>query len=246
MAIKTRFTDLVGVEHPIVQGGMQWVGRAELVAAVANAGALGMITALTQPTPEDLTKEIARCRDLTDKPFGVNLTILPSIKPPPYAEYRAAIIESGIKIVETAGNKPQEHVTEFKKHDIIVIHKCTSRATRPERRTDGRRRDLDRRLRVRRPPGRGRHSRPDPDRRRRRQGEDPDAGLGRRRRCARPGGGPGPGRRRRQHGHPVHASPRRPRSTMAFKEQMVANDERQTDLIFRTLRNTARVMRRTP
>ena len=124
--IKTRFTELVGVEHPIVQGGMQWVGRAELVAAVANAGALGLITALTQPTPEDLTKEIARCRDLTDKPFGVNLTILPAIKPPPYAEYRQAIIESGIKVVETAGNKPQEHVTEFKKHGIKVVHKCTS------------------------------------------------------------------------------------------------------------------------
>src|SRR4030081_239476 len=124
--MKTRFTELVGVEHPIVQGGMQWVGRAELVAAVSNAGALGFITALTQPTPEDLTKEIARCRDLTDKPFGVNLTILPSIKPPPYAEYRQAIIESGVRVVETAGNKPQEHVTEFKKHGIKVVHKCTS------------------------------------------------------------------------------------------------------------------------
>src|SRR2546422_548770 len=124
--MKTRFTELVGVEPSIVQGGMQWVGRAELVAAVANAGALGLITALTQPTPEDLTKEIARCRDLTDKPFGVNLTILPSIKPPPYAEYRQAIIESGIKIVETAGNKPQEHVNEFKKHGIVVVHKCTA------------------------------------------------------------------------------------------------------------------------
>jgi len=124
--LRTRFTELVGVEHPIVQGGMQWVGRAELVAAVANAGALGFITALTQPTPEDLVKEISRCRALTDKPFGVNLTILPSIKPPPYAEYRQAIIESGIKIVETAGNKPQEHVTEFKKHGVIIVHKCTS------------------------------------------------------------------------------------------------------------------------
>src|SRR5712672_3233193 len=124
--IKTRFTELVGVEHPIVQGGMQWVGRAELVAAVANAGALGFITALTQPTPEDLTKEIARCRGLTDKPFGVNLTILPSIKPPPYAEYRQAINESGIKVVETAGNKPQEHVDEFRKHGVKVIHKCTA------------------------------------------------------------------------------------------------------------------------
>jgi nitronate monooxygenase len=126
MALKTRFTELVGVEHPIVQGGMQWVGRAELVAAVANAGALGFITALTQPTPEDLTKEIARCRDMTDKPFGINLTILPAIKPPPYAEYRRAIIESGVKVVETAGNKPQEHVDEFRKHGIKVVHKCTS------------------------------------------------------------------------------------------------------------------------
>jgi NADH:quinone reductase (non-electrogenic) len=124
--IKTRFTELAGVEHPIVQGGMQWVGVAGLVSAVANAGALGFITALTQPTPEDLTQEIARCRDMTDKPFGVNLTILPSIKPPPYAEYRQAIIESGIRIVETAGNKPQDHVAEFKRHGIKVVHKCTS------------------------------------------------------------------------------------------------------------------------
>jgi nitronate monooxygenase len=126
MALKTRFTELFGIEHPIVQGGMQWVGRAELVAAVANGGGLGFITALTQPTPEKLTEEIARCRALTDKPFGVNLTILPAIKPPPYAEYRQAIIEAGIKIVETAGNKPIEHVEEFKKHGIKVIHKCTS------------------------------------------------------------------------------------------------------------------------
>ncbi len=126
MAIKTRFTELFGVEHPIAQGGMQWVGRAELVSAVANAGALGFITALTQPTPEALSKEIARCRGMTDKPFGVNLTILPAISPPPYAEYRAAIIDSGIKIVETAGYKPQEHVDEFKKHGVKVIHKCTA------------------------------------------------------------------------------------------------------------------------
>jgi nitronate monooxygenase len=124
--LKTRFTEMFGVDHPIAQGGMQWVGRAGLVAAVANAGALGFITALTQPTPEALTKEIARCRDLTDKPFGVNLTILPAINPPPYAEYRQAIIEAGIKIVETAGNKPQEHVDEFKKHGVKVLHKCTS------------------------------------------------------------------------------------------------------------------------
>ena len=123
---KTRFTEMFGVEHPIVQGGMQWVGRAELVAAVANAGALGMITALTQPTPEDLTKEIARCRDMTDKPFGVNLTILPAIKPPPYAEYRQAIIDAGIKIVETAGNNPKPFLPKLKAAGIKVIHKCTS------------------------------------------------------------------------------------------------------------------------
>lgn len=126
MAIRTRFTELLGIEAPIVQGGMQWVGRAELVSAVANAGGLGMLTALTQPTPDDLRREIDRCRTMTDKPFGVNLTILPSITPPPYAEYRKAIIDSGIKVVETAGYKPQEHVDEFKAHGIKVIHKCTA------------------------------------------------------------------------------------------------------------------------
>jgi NADH:quinone reductase (non-electrogenic) len=124
--IRTRFTETFGVEHPIVQGGMQWVGRAPLVAAVANAGALGFVTALTQPTPEDLVKEIARCRELTDRPFGVNLTILPTINPPPYAEYRQAIIESGVTIVETAGSNPAEHLEHFHAHGIKVIHKCTS------------------------------------------------------------------------------------------------------------------------
>ncbi|TDC90900.1 nitronate monooxygenase [Saccharopolyspora aridisoli] len=126
MVLRTRFTEEFGVEHPIVQGGMQWVGRAELVAAVANAGALGMITALTQPSPEDLVKEIARCRDLTDKPFGVNLTILPAITPPPYAEYRQAIIESGVTVVETAGSNPAEQVAAFKPAGVKVLHKCTS------------------------------------------------------------------------------------------------------------------------
>jgi NADH:quinone reductase (non-electrogenic) len=124
--IRTRLTDLLEIDHPIVQGGMQWVGRAGLVAAVANAGALGFITALTQPTPEDLEKEIRRCRELTDRPFGVNLTILPTLKPPPYAEYRQAIIEAGITVVETAGNNPSEHINEFKKRRIKVIHKCTT------------------------------------------------------------------------------------------------------------------------
>lgn len=124
--IRTRFTELFGVTHPIAQGGMQWVGTAELVAAVANAGAMGFLTALTQPTPEALMREIARTRELTDQPFGVNLTILPSINPPPYDEYRQAIIEAGIKAVETAGYKPQEHVDAFKSASIKVIHKCTA------------------------------------------------------------------------------------------------------------------------
>lgn len=126
MAITTPFTKLMGIEHPVVQGGMQWVGRAEMAAAVSNAGGLGVLTGLTQPTPEALTKEIERCRSMTDKPFGVNLTILPTMTPPPYAEYRRAIIESGIKIVETAGSRPQEHVSDFKANGIKVIHKCTS------------------------------------------------------------------------------------------------------------------------
>jgi NAD(P)H-dependent flavin oxidoreductase YrpB (nitropropane dioxygenase family) len=126
MAIRTRITEMLGIERPIVQGGMMWVGRAELAAAVSNAGGLGMLTALTQATPDDLRREIDRCRSMTAKPFGVNLTILPSVSPPPYAEYRKAIVESGVKIVETAGHKPQEHVEDFKSHGIKVLHKCTA------------------------------------------------------------------------------------------------------------------------
>ncbi|NKI15804.1 nitronate monooxygenase [Spongiibacter sp. KMU-166] len=126
MKLKTRITELLGIDYPIVQGGMMWVGRAELAAAVSNAGGLGILTALTQPTPDALREEIARCRSMTDKPFGVNLTILPSVNPPPYAEYRRAIIESGVKIVETAGHNPQEHVADFKANGIIVVHKCTA------------------------------------------------------------------------------------------------------------------------
>lgn len=126
MALRTRITEMLGIEHPIVQGGMMWVGRAELASAVSNAGGLGILTALTQPSPDDLRREIERCRSMTDKPFGVNLTILPSVSPPPYAEYRKAIIDSGVKIVETAGYKPQEHVDHFKEHGITVLHKCTA------------------------------------------------------------------------------------------------------------------------
>ena len=124
--IATRFTELFGIEHPIMQGGMMWVGRAELAAAVSNAGGLGVLTALTQPTPDDLRREIDRCRAMTDRPFGVNLTILPSTNPPPFAEYRRAIIDSGVQIVETAGHKLDDHIDVFKTHGVKVIHKCTA------------------------------------------------------------------------------------------------------------------------
>ncbi|MGH8237883.1 MAG: NAD(P)H-dependent flavin oxidoreductase, partial [Steroidobacteraceae bacterium] len=124
--MRTKITELLGIEYPIIQGGMQWVGYAELAAAVSNAGGLGILTALTQPTPDDLRREIERCRGMTDKPFGVNLTILPAITPPPYAEYLNAIIESGIKIVETAGNNPKDFVARLKDHGIKIVHKCTS------------------------------------------------------------------------------------------------------------------------
>ncbi|HLK37209.1 MAG TPA: nitronate monooxygenase family protein [Polyangiaceae bacterium] len=124
--LTTRFTELFGVRHPVVQGGMQHVGKAELVAAVANAGALGFLTALTQPTPEALGREIARTRGMTDHPFGVNLTILPTIKPVPYDEYMRVIVESGIKIVETAGRNPEPFMPALKAAGVRVIHKCTS------------------------------------------------------------------------------------------------------------------------
>ena len=124
--MKTRITELLGIQYPIVQGGMQNVGFAELAAAVSNAGALGIITGLSQPTPEDLEKEIRRCREMTDKPFGVNLTILPTIKPVPYEEYARVICESGIKIVETAGRNPEPFLPLFNEYGVKVVHKCTS------------------------------------------------------------------------------------------------------------------------
>ncbi|WP_104063464.1 nitronate monooxygenase family protein [Arthrobacter sp. 4R501] len=124
--MKTRATTILGIEHPIVQGGMQWVATAELAAAVSNAGALGVISALTTGSPENLAREIRRCQDLTDRPFGVNLTILPSIIPPPYEEYRDVIVSSGVPVVETAGNNPGSFVEVFKANGITTIHKCTS------------------------------------------------------------------------------------------------------------------------
>ena len=124
--LQTRITELFGIKHPVIQGGMQWVGFAGLVSAVSNAGALGILTALSQPTPEDLVKEIEKTRGMTDQPFGVNLTILPTINPPPYEEYAQAIVGSGGKIVETAGRSPEPFMELFKEYDVKVIHKCTS------------------------------------------------------------------------------------------------------------------------
>ncbi len=242
MAIKTRFTEMFGIEHPIIQGGMQWVGKAELVSAVANAGALGFITALTQPTPEALAKEIARTREMTDKPFGVNLTILPTITPPPYAEYRQAIIEGGIKIVETAGYKPQEHVDDFKAHGVKIIHKCTAvRHALSAERMGVDAISID-----------GFECAGHP-------GEDDIPGL-----ILIPAaadkvkipmlasGGFGDGRGLVaalalgadgiNMGTRFCVTKEAP-IPQSFKERMVANDERQTDLILRTLHNTARVMK---
>jgi len=124
--LRTRFTELFEVEHPIVQGGMQWVGRAEFVASISNAGALGILTALTQPSPDELGREIEKTRQLTNKPFGVNLTILPTLKPVPYDDYLEAIIDSGVKIIETAGRSPGPYMERLKQAGIKVIHKCTS------------------------------------------------------------------------------------------------------------------------
>ncbi len=124
--IKTRITEMLGIEHPIIQGGMMAVGLAELASAVSNAGGLGILTALTQPTPEDLRKEIGRCREMTDKPFGVNLTLLPTINPVPYDEYVQVIIDEGITVVETAGRSPEKYLPAFNEAGVKVIHKCTS------------------------------------------------------------------------------------------------------------------------
>lgn len=240
--IKTRFTEMFGVEHPIAQGGMQWVGKAELVSAVANGGGLGFITALTQPTPEDLAKEIRRTRDLTDKPFGVNLTILPAINPPPYAEYRAAIIESGVKAVETAGYKPEEHIAEFKKHGVKVIHKCTAvRHAVSAQRMGADAISID-----------GFECAGHP-------GEDDIPGLilipAAAEKITIPmiaSGGFGDGRGLAaalalgaegiNMGTRFMATKEAP-IHQKIKEQLVANDERATELIFRTMRNTARVAR---
>ena len=124
--MKTRITELFGIEHPIIQGGMHYVGFAELAAAVSNAGGLGIITGLTQKTPAKLADEIARCRDMTDRPIGVNLTFLPIVDEPDYPGLIQAVIDGGVKIVETAGNNPAKWLPVLKDNGITVIHKCTT------------------------------------------------------------------------------------------------------------------------
>lgn len=124
--MKTRLTELFGIQHPIIQGGMHYVGFAELAAAVSNAGGLGVITGLTQRTPELLAREIGRCREMTDQPFGVNLTFLPTVTTPDYPGYIKAIIDGGVKVVETAGNNPSQWLPSLHAAGIKVIHKCTS------------------------------------------------------------------------------------------------------------------------
>ncbi|HDR9178758.1 TPA: nitronate monooxygenase [Burkholderia vietnamiensis] len=124
--MKTRITEMFDIRYPIIQGGMQWVGTAEMASAVSNAGGLGILTALTQPTPDALGAEIDRCRTMTARPFGVNLTILPTVKPPPYDEYLDVVIAKGIPVVETAGSSPKEFTARLKAAGVRVIHKCTS------------------------------------------------------------------------------------------------------------------------
>ncbi|QKS00315.1 nitronate monooxygenase [Sphingomonas sp. CL5.1] len=127
MAIRTRITELLGIEHPIVQGGMQGVGTAEMASAVSNAGGLGILTGLTQPTPAALRDEIERCRSMTAKPFGVNMTVFPTINSPDYKAYAQAIIDGGVKIVETAGTPAVREIwAQLKPHGIVILHKCTA------------------------------------------------------------------------------------------------------------------------
>merc|ERR1711939_794449 len=126
MPFNTKLTCALGIKIPVVQGGMQWVGYAELASAVSNAGGLGILTALTQPTPEDLRKEIRKCKTMTNKPFGVNITLLPSMNTPDYGAYAQVAIDEGIKVVETAGNSPGPVIKQLKAVGTIILHKCTT------------------------------------------------------------------------------------------------------------------------
>lgn len=241
MAIKTRITELLGIEHPVVQGGMQWVGVAEMASAVSNAGGLGILTGLTQPDAKALAAEIERCRGMTDKPFGVNMTVFPTINPPDYKAYTQAIIDSGVKIVETAGTPAVRELWEMMKpHGITILHKCTAVRHAVSAEKAG--------VDVISIDGFECAGHP---------GEDDIPGL-----ILIPAaadkvkipllasGGFGDGRGLAaalalgaegiNMGTRFTATVEAP-IAQAFKDAMVANDERSTDLIFRTFRNTARV-----
>ncbi len=233
--MRTRFTEMFGVRHPIVQGGMMWVGRAELVAAVAEAGALGFLTALTQPTPDALAKEIERTRRLTDEPFGVNLTLLPSISPPPYAEYRQVIIDAGIGSWRRRG-QPRGAPTAFQgrgRQGHPQVHQCAARTQSRADRVDAVSIDgfecAAIPVRTMYPGWCSSLRHP--------QAEYPGHRVRRYRGRAGSGRGTRARRRRRQHGYPLHVH-----SGIAgrqeVKERIVANSELETRLIFRTLGNT--------
>jgi NAD(P)H-dependent flavin oxidoreductase YrpB (nitropropane dioxygenase family) len=176
--MKTRITELFGIKHPIIQGGMHRVGYAEMAAAVSNGGGLGIITGLTQPTPEDLAREIGRCRDMTDQPFGVNWTFLPSFAAPPDPEYIDATVEGGVRIVETAGRNPAQYIPALKAHGVKGHPQMHLGASFADRRADRLRRDQRRRVRVRRSSGRRRRPQYDPAAPGCRGAEDPVCGSG--------------------------------------------------------------------
>ena len=205
--MKTRITELFGIEHPIIQGGMHYVGFAELAAAVSNAGGLGIITGLTQKTPEDLAKEIARCHEMTDKPFGVNLTFLPSFISPPYPEYhrrdhRRRHQDRRDGGVQSAGTPAAPQGSRRQDHPQMHL-----RAPFAQGAGDRVRRGERRRFRMRRPSGRRRHPEHDPAAARGGRTGDPVRRLRRHGRCAQPGCLARHGRRRHEHGHPVHRHP---------------------------------------
>ena len=240
--MKTRITELFRIDRPIIQGGMHYVGFAELAAAVSNAGGLGIITGLTQKTPDDLAREIERCRKMTDKPFGVNLTFLPTVTSPDYPGYIRAIIEGGVTIVETAGRNPEAYLPALKDAGVRVIHKCTSVRHALKAEKNRMRRGLGGRVRMRRPPGRGRYSQHGPSAAGGRRADDP---LCRLRRVWPTGAASWPPWPWGADGinmgtrfiatveAPVHEN---------VKQAIVAATEQDTRLVMRPLRNTERVL----
>ena len=231
--LTTAFTETFGVRHPIVQGGMQWVGRAELVAAVANAGALGMLTALTQPTPDDLAREISRTRELTDQPFGVNLTILPTITPPPYDEYRNVIIDCGVKVVETAGSSPRAPSAALSRRRASRFStSAPASATRSKPRPSVSTASASTGSNVPGIQGKTTYRVSFSSLQQQRADQHSHDRVRRIFRWARISGGPRARRRRHQHGYPVHVHRGVRPIHRNIKEAIVAASEVDTELIF--------------